>query len=62
MRLYCYHCYSEDGSLLDQLSLYSHHYSVMPMGIRFYIREDSLSLALLLDCYLERVQREDLIV
>lgn len=62
MRLYCYHCYSEDGAVLDQLALYSHHYSVMPLGIRFYIREDTLSLALLVDAYLERQSRYDEVV
>ena len=62
MRLYCYHSYSDDGLVLDQLALYSHHYSVMPLGIRLFIREDSLSLALLVDSYLERHERWDLIV
>jgi hypothetical protein len=60
MLLLCYACYSEDAEVLDQLARYSHHYSIQPVrGIRFYIREDSLSLALLVDAYLERCQRYD---
>jgi hypothetical protein len=62
MRLYCYHCYSDDPDVLDQLARYSHHYSVMPLGIRFYLREDCLCLALLVDSYLERREKHDLIV
>jgi hypothetical protein len=37
---------------MEQLNYCAHSYSVMHLGIRWYIREDRLSLALLADCQL----------
>ena len=52
MRLLCYDCYSNEDYVKDQLFLCSAWISAMPFGLRYYIREDRLSLALLADCYL----------
>lgn len=52
MRLYCYDSYTQDADTLDQLGFCAYSYSAQPLGIRFYIREDRLSLALLADCLL----------
>ena len=52
MRLLCYDCYSTEDSVKDHVFLCSASVSAQPMGLRYYIREDRLSLALLADCYL----------
>jgi hypothetical protein len=49
MRLHCYDSYSTDPHTLDTLGACSHSYYAQPLGIRFYIRENQLSLALLAD-------------
>ena len=49
MRLYCYDSYTQDPDVMDQLGYCAHSYTAQPLGIRFYIREDRLSLALLAD-------------
>ena len=52
MRLLCYDSYSDCDHVKDQLWLCSVWVSAQPGGLRYYIREDRLSLALLADCYL----------
>jgi hypothetical protein len=52
MRLYCYDCYSIDESTKDLLFKCSAWVSAQPLGLRYYIREDRLSIALITDCYL----------
>ena len=49
MRLYCYDSYTVDGDVMEQLNYCAHSYTVLALGIRWYIREDRLSLALLAD-------------
>jgi hypothetical protein len=61
MRLYCYDSYTTDPDVMDQLGFCSHSYTAQPLGIRFYIREDRLSLALLADCELVPRPKLDLI-
>ena len=53
MRLLCYDCYSTCEATRDQLFLCSYGISAMPLGLRYYIREDRLSLALLADPLME---------
>jgi hypothetical protein len=52
MRLYCYDSYTQDPIVKDQLGYSSYSYSALAVGIRFYIREDRLSFALLADEHL----------
>jgi hypothetical protein len=52
MRLYCYDCYSEDDSTKDLLFKCSLWVSAQPLGLRYFIREDRLSIALVADCLL----------
>lgn len=59
MRLLCYDCYSTDDYVKDQVFLSSAWVSAQPLGLRYYIREDRLSLALLADCYLVARPRFD---
>jgi hypothetical protein len=47
---------------MDVLGRCSYSYSAMPLGIRFYIREDRLSLALLADTQLVPRPKLDLIM
>lgn len=61
MRLYCYDSYTDDPLVMDQLGFCSHSYTAQPLGIRFYIREDRLSLALLADSELVPRPKFDLI-
>jgi len=61
MRLYCYDSYTDDPDVMDQLGFCSHSYTAQPLGIRFYIREDRLSLALLADSKLVPRPKLDLI-
>ena len=49
MYLYAYDSYVEDPDTLDVLGACSYAYYAQALGIRFYIREDRLSLALLAD-------------
>ena len=49
MRLYCYDSYTDDGDTMEQLGFCSHSYYAQALGIRFYIWENRLSLALLAD-------------
>jgi hypothetical protein len=44
---------------MDQLGYCSYSYSALPLGIRFYIREDRLSFALLADTHLVARPRLD---
>jgi len=62
MRLYCYDSYSDDPYTVDQLGFCSHSYYAQPLGIRFYIREDRLSLALLADSLLVARPKLDLVI
>ena len=52
MRLLCYDSYTMDPDVKDQLGYCADSYSVLPLGLRYYIREDRLSLAMLADAYL----------
>ena len=54
MRILCYHSYADDDTC-EQLYLLSEWVSTMPLGLRFYIREDRASFALLIDSYLKPV-------
>ena len=47
---------------MEQLGFCSHSYYAQPLGIRFYIREDRLSLALLADSYMIARPRLDLFI
>ena len=62
MRLLCYDSYSHCEATKDQLFLCSYGISCMPLGIRYYIREDRLSLALLADPLMEYRPRFDLYI
>ena len=53
MRLLCYDSYTQDDATKDQLFKCSYGICAMPLGTRYYIREDRLSLALLADPLLE---------
>lgn len=46
---------------MDQLDLCAHSYTILALGIRFYIPIDTLSLALLCDSTLTARPRYDLI-
>ena len=61
MRLLCYDSYTDDPDTMDQLGYCAYSYSVLAVGIRFYIREDRLSLALLADTLLVPRPKLDLI-
>jgi len=61
MRLLCYDSYTVDPDIMDQLGYCAYSYSALPLGIRFYIREDRLSLALLADACLVARPKLDLI-
>ena len=52
MRLYCYDCYSEDDATKELLFKCSAWVSAQPLGLRYFIREDRLTLALIADAYL----------
>ncbi len=62
MYLHAYDSYTHDPDVMDVLGACSYSYSVMALGIRFYIREDRLSLALLADCELVPRPKLDLIL
>jgi len=47
---------------MEQLNYCAHSYSVLNLGIRFYIREDRLSLALLADPTLAPRPKLDLFI
>jgi hypothetical protein len=53
MRLFCYDCYSSCEATKDVLFRCSYGICALPLGTRYYIREDRLSLALLADPLLE---------
>ena len=52
MRLYCFDSYTDDPDIKDQLGYCADSYTAQPLGLRYYIREDRLSLALLADTLL----------
>ena len=62
MRLLCYDSYTTDPDVMDQLGYCAYSYSALPLGIRFLIREDRLSLALLADTLLVPRPRLDYIL
>jgi len=62
MRLLCYDSYTKCEATKDQLFKCSYGISAMPLGIRYYIREDRLSLALLADPLLEARPIFDLLI
>ena len=63
MRLLCYNSYSTCEATKDQLFLCSYGITALPtQGIRYYIREDRLSLALLADPLMEYRPRFDLYI
>jgi hypothetical protein len=49
MRLLCYDCYSDDEDTKEFLFKLSAWVSAQPLGLRYFIREDRLTLALLAD-------------
>ena len=53
MRLFCYHSYTKCETTQQVLFKCSYGISCMPLGVRYYIREDRLSLALLADPLME---------
>ena len=53
MRLLCYDSYTTCDATKEVLFRCSYGISAMPLGTRYYIREDRLSLALLADPLLE---------
>lgn len=59
MCLLCYDCYSTEDSVKDHVFLCSASVSAQPLGPRYYIQEDRLSLALPADCYLVAQPRFD---
>jgi hypothetical protein len=59
--VHCYESYADD-EVNQQLWLCSEWMGVVPGGIRFYIREDRLSLALIINPSMRRIRREDWIV
>jgi hypothetical protein len=52
MRLYCYDSYSDDDSAKELLFRCSAWICAMPLGLRYYIRADRLSIAMLAHSYL----------
>jgi hypothetical protein len=63
MRLLCYDSYTEDDSTKDQLFKCSYGITALPIqGVRYYIREDRLSLALLADPHMLYRPRFDLYI
>jgi len=62
MRLLCYDSYSNDEDIKEFLFKCSAWVSAQPFGLRYYIREDRLSLALLADCHLVPRPKLDYIV
>ena len=52
MRLYCFDSYTVDPLVQDYMCYCSYSYTTQPLGLRYYIREDRLSLALLADTLL----------
>jgi hypothetical protein len=62
MRLFCYDCYSSCETTQQVLFQCSYGISCMPLGIRYYIREDRLSLALLADPTMLYRHRFDLLI
>lgn len=61
MRYICFDSYTNDSLVKDQLGSYAHALYAQPLGIRFYIREDWISLALIVDPLLVLRPREDVI-
>ena len=63
MRLLCYDCYSSCEATKDQLFKCSYGITALPIqGVRYYIREDRLSLALLADPHMLYRPRFDLYI
>ena len=62
MRLLCYDSYTKDPDVMQVLGSCSYCYYAQPLGIRFYIREDRVSLALLADSQLVRRPTLDYVV
>ena len=61
MRLLCYDCYSTCEAARDQLFQCSYGITALPIqGVRYYIREDRLSLALIADPHMLYRPRFDL--
>jgi hypothetical protein len=61
MLVRCLHSYS-DPDTLEQLWLCAEWVSTMPLGLRFYIREDRVNFALLIDPHLEPCSEQDYIL
>jgi hypothetical protein len=61
MRLLCYDSHTLDPDVMEQLGFCSYSYTAQPLGIRFYIWENRLSLALLADPQLVPRPKFDLI-
>ena len=60
MLIKCYES-TADAQTQEQVWLYSEWISTLPHAVRFYIREDRLSLALLADSHLVHRPQYDLI-
>jgi len=60
MRIYCYTSLA-DSRTREQLWLCAEWATVLPIGTRFYIREDRLSFALLIDSQMKPVSKFDYI-
>ena len=58
------HCYESlaDSEVNEQLWLYAEWMSTVPGAIRFYIREDRVTLALIINPNMRRIPREDWLV
>jgi hypothetical protein len=62
MLIRCYDCFS-DTETKEQVWLYAEWVSALPCGgLRFYIREDKLSFALLADSTMHALPIEDYIM
>ena len=61
MLIRCLHSYA-DPQTLEQLWLYSEWISQVPLGTRFYIREDRVCLAFIIDPHLEPCPLHDYII
>jgi hypothetical protein len=62
MRLFCYHSYTKCETTQQVLFKCSYGISCMPLGVRYYVREDRRSLALLADPLMEYHPRFDILI
>jgi hypothetical protein len=62
MRLLCYDYLDTDAVTKDQLAAYSEWFTSVPMGVRYFVREDRVAMLLLITNQLYRQRAHDQIL